>query len=379
MSTALRENLSRYWFEIQQVLFPHMAEVAGPLTKHHQQLISVLEFTRIEELIRGTYGAVGRPEEDRRAIFRAFIAKAVFNLSTTVLLREYLLNDQTIRRICGFFRRCDVPSESTFSRAFRDFAKMGLPDRVHAMLIEKHQSDRLVGHISRDATAVEARERVDPVRKESMIAKATAVAQKSAHKPKKGRPKKGEARPPVPLKRLERQLTMTLKEMLSDLPNGCDIGTKRNSKGHTTRWKGYKLHLDTADGGIPISALLTSASVHDSQAAIPLATLTAQRVTSCYDVMDAAYDSEIIRNHSVALKHVPLIDFNRRNPKDTRAFDPCEAERYKERSVAERMNARLKDEFGGRTIYVRGALKIKAHLMFGIISLTVDQLIRLIQ
>ena len=95
--------------------------------------------------------------------------------------------------------------------------------------------------------------------------------------------------------------------------------------------------------------------------------------------MDAAYDSEIIRNHSVALKHVPLIDFNRRNPKDTRAFDPCEAERYKERSVAERMNARLKDEFGGRTIYVRGALKIKAHLMFGIISLTVDQLIRLIQ
>ena len=36
-------------------------------------------------------------------------------------------------------------------------------------------------------------------------------------------------------------------------------------------WIGYKLHLDVADGDIPISGLLTSASLHDSQAAIPLA------------------------------------------------------------------------------------------------------------
>ena len=138
-------------------------------------------------------------------------------------------------------------------------------------------------------------------------------------------------------------------------------------------------HLDTGDGGIPISAILTSASVHDSQVALPLSTITSKRVTSLYDIMDSAYDCSIIRDHSKALGHVPLIDFNRRGPNDTRAFEPFEAERYKERNVAERMNARLKDEFGGRIIYVRGDLKIKAHLMFGIIALTVDQLIRLIQ
>ena len=34
------------------------------------------------------------------------------------------------------------------------------------------------------------------------------------------------------------------------------------------------------DGGIPISCILTSASLHDSQAAIPLATMTAERVTN---------------------------------------------------------------------------------------------------
>lgn len=379
MSTAPRENLSRRWFEIQGTLFPHLTEHVGPLTKHHEQLISVLEFARIEDLLRRNYGLVGRPEEDRRAIFRAFIAKSVFKLATTVLLREYLLNDPTARRICGFLNRRDVPSESTFSRAFCDFAAKGLPDRVHEILIEKYQSDRLVGHISRDATAIEARERVDPVRKETMRAQAKAAAQKAVQKPKRGRPKKGETRPPVPLTRLERQVDMTLEEMLEDLPTACDIGTKRNSKGHTNSWKGYKFHLDTGDGGIPISAILTSASVHDSQVALPLATTTAKRVTNLYDVMDSAYDSVIIRGYSRVLGHVPLIDFNKRSPKDTRAFEPHEVERYKERSVAERMNARLKDEFGGRMIYVRGALKIKAHLMFGLIALTVDQLLRLVQ
>ena len=44
---------------------------------------------------------------------------------------------------------------------------------------------------------------------------------------------------------------------------------KRNAKGHTTSWIGYKLHVDTADGGIPIGCIMTSASTHDSQVAIP--------------------------------------------------------------------------------------------------------------
>jgi hypothetical protein len=73
---------------------------------------------------------------------------------------------------------------------------------------------------------------------------------------------------------------MSLAAMLADLPTHCAVGTKRNAKGHTTSWIGYKLHLDIADGDIPISAILTAASLHDSQVAIPLATMTAKRVTN---------------------------------------------------------------------------------------------------
>ena len=53
--------------------------------------------------------------------------------------------------------------------------------------------------------------------------------------------------------------------MLADLPRACDVGAKRNAKGHRTSWIGYKLHVDTADGGVPVSCIMTSASVHDSQ------------------------------------------------------------------------------------------------------------------
>jgi len=60
----------------------------------------------------------------------------------------------------------------------------------------------------------------------------------------------------------------------------------KNSKGHIETWVGYKLHIDTADGQVPVSCVLTSASTHDSQVAIPLAELTSTRVTNLYDLMD---------------------------------------------------------------------------------------------
>ena len=96
---------------------------------------------------------------------------------------------------------------------------------------------------------------------------------------------------------------MTLAEMLADLTYRCDRGAKRDSKGNVMYWTGYKLHVDTVDGDIPISAIVTSASVHDSQVAIPLATLSARKIVNCYDLMDSAYDVSDIFKYSHSLKH----------------------------------------------------------------------------
>ena len=260
------------------------------------------------------------------------------------------------------------------------FADSALPSRLHEALLEKTMQDHLVGHISRDSTAIEGREKPAP-----------KPAQPPAPKRKRGRPRKGEQRPAKPPRRLQRQLEMPLPQMVADLPTACDVGTKRNAKGHQTSWIGYKLHIDAADGGIPLSCILTSASLHDSQAAIPLAAMTAQRVTNLYDLMDAAYDAPEIRAYSESLGHVPIIDVNpRRNAALKRDLHqeaqarrnaghlPAEDLRYRERSTVERVNGRLKDEIGARHIRVRGHGKVLCHLMFGVLALTVDQLLRLL-
>ncbi len=195
-------------------------------------------------------------------------------------------------------------------------------------------------------------------------------------KKKRGRPKKGEEKPAPEPTRLELQRNMRLPEMLADLPSACDIGCKKNAKGYTTFWKGYKLHVDTIDGDIPVSAILTSASVHDSQVDIPLATMTEGKITYLYELKDAAYDSAILRERSEEHNHVALIDFNRRSPKDTRAFTPPEKRRYKKRSSAERLNGNLKDNYGCQMIRVRGNEKVFTHLMFGVICIAIEQTLR---
>jgi hypothetical protein len=141
-------------------------------------------------------------------------------------------------------------------------------------------------------------------------------------------------------------------------------------------WIGYKLHVDVNDAGFPLSAALTSVSVHDSQVAIPLIKMTSAKVQYCYDLMDAAYDAEQIWKQSNDLGHVPIIDRNPRRKKVT-PMAPHEARRYNGRSAVERFNGRLKEEFGGRNVMARGAKKVMSHLMFGVISLFADQLLKL--
>ena len=380
---SLKETLTAYWLHIQEELLPWLDDTTcGPLSGHHRQLVSVLGMIRIEAFLAGWHGLPGRPPCERAVLARTFIAKAVFNIPTTSLLIEMLSADKTLRRLCGWQRAGEVPSESTFSRAFAEFAASALPSRLHEALIQDTHSDRLVGHISRDSTAIEAREKP---------AKSDKPAAEAKPKLKRGRPRKGELRPPPPPSRIERQRGMTLAAMLADLPRACDVGAKRNAKGFSETWIGYKLHIDTADGEIPISCVLTAASVHDSQVAIPLATITAGRVTNLYDLMDSAYDVAAIKQHSRDLNHVPIIDINPRatpglkqelaeEAKRLRRVGHRMAEqvRYGERSAAERVNGGLKDNHGGRTVRVRGPDKVMCHLMFGVLSFTVLQLVRLV-
>lgn len=365
----LIDTISWLMGRVQRSLFPHLNQcLPTPLTEQEERLVSILEIVQVERYVPiniTNYRYPGRKPFDRQALGRAFVAKAYYRLATTSDLRRILLAAVNLRRICGFVTADDVPSDSTFSRAFSEFATGSLGNRVHDALVKKYLSQELVGHISRDSTAIIGREK--PAKKV-----------KEPRKPRKrGRPAKGEEREAPVEKRLDRQVNQSAEEAISELPVVCDRGTKKNAQGYKMSWNGYKLHLDTNDIGLPISALVTSASLHDSQAAIPLIKRTSEKVTYLYDLMDAAYDAKRIEEVSRGYGHVPIIDKNGRG-KEALPMAPHKAERYKIRSSAERANGRLKEDFGANNVMVKGHAKVSLHLMFGVITLFSDQLLRLL-
>jgi hypothetical protein len=382
------------WNMIQHELIPELKNDVGTLTPKLEKVIHTLEWVRIEEFVSSTWCGEGRPPYERSWLANAFVAKSVLRLTTTRGLIERLMIDRALRRICGFLPCRKLPSESTFSRAFEEFAEGRLAERVHEAMVKDHLGDELIGHISRDGTAIEARERpaqskttaVEPaltpaaqsalVPAECLAGETSAPETPPSPAKKRGRPRRGDVRPPAKESPIHRQRSQTLAQMIKDIPTACDRGTKCNAQGYKVSWNGYKLHLDTADCGVPIAAVLSSASMHDSLAAIPLSLISAERVTNLYDLMDAAYCSTELRDHSRSLGHVPLIDHNPRRGEKIE-FAPAEAIRYNERTAAERSNGRLKDEFGGDTLMVKGDTKVMSHLMFGVLAPSADQLMRL--
>lgn len=358
------------WNNIQHTLFPWLEDKLEPLTEKQQEFVRVIELAEVQKHM-GPYRwqGVGRKRDDRLAILEAFVAKAVYNFPTTKILIAYLHDSVNLRRLCGWESKGEIPSESTFSRAFEEFSRGGLGQKIHEAMVRQYAGPKLAGHVSRDATQIDAREK--PLRKEPK-------SPESKPKCKRGRPRKGEVKAVKEPKRLDLQPGRGLAENLADLPTRCDVGTKRNSKGYKVSWSGYKLHIDSIDGDIPVSAILSSASLHDSQAAIPLAQMTAERITSLYDLMDSAYDAPQIRSYSSALGHVPIIDANPRRGEKTE-MDPAQAVRFRNRTTAERVNSNLKDNYGGRFVRVRGAVKVMTHLMFGLIAIAATQLFRLLE
>ncbi len=210
-----------------------------------------------------------------------------------------------------------IPSEATFSRRFDKLAQSHQMEQAINSMAKKYYKNHIVGHISRDSTAITAREK--PVNKKKTI-------KNNKTKRKRGRPKKGEIVLPKEDARLTKQLHQKPGKSLKDMNRKCAWGGKKNSKGKTHFWPGYKLHLDVTDIGIPITAVVTGANVHDSQLAIPMEKMTERKVTHLYSLMDAAYDAPQIRSYIKGKGRVDLIDFNKRRKSVLQTMTPAEKE-----------------------------------------------------
>lgn len=379
MDCTARHGYRQHQVLLQRELGAWAAGLELSLTPLHQRIVHTLDWINMDVLLGYTARTAGAPQRSRFALAQAFVAKAVLGFEQTTQLRSRLAVDTVLARLLGFESNLPLPSEATFSRAFAEFSRTGLPAKAHEALIRQHLGQVVIGHIARDSTAIHARERAQYSQAET----AALNEKKAVKQPKRrGRPpagadkthKDGKAKP---RSRIPAQLLQTAQEALAELPQLCNKGKKRNAQGNFNTWVGYKLHLDVACCGVPITAALTSASVYDNQVSVPLARLSAQRVTSLYTLMDAAYDSQALRQLERELGHVPIVAINSRGRESPPTLDEAEKKRFGERTVVERINSRLKDGFGCASMWVKGHAKVLCHTSFAVLAVSVDALMRL--
>ena len=98
------------------------------------------------------------------------------------------------------------------SRAFSTFAESTLPSRLHEALIEKTMQGHLVGHVSRDSTAIKGREKPTP---------------KPPPKPKRGRGPTAQGRAISRLTKVDvtdLEVLDGLKQFLEGAPEAVETG-----------------------------------------------------------------------------------------------------------------------------------------------------------
>ena len=148
-----------------------------------------------------------------------------------------------MRRLCGWESQSGIPSESTISRTFGDFAVDEIASSLFKDFVKKVAKGRIVIHRSIDSTEIDARESAATKDEKTAAAELAAIrAQVDANTEDDNA--------------LALQKERDLDTNLSLLPTLCDWGCKRNSKGKTQYWRGYKLHIAVADGDFPIATAL---------------------------------------------------------------------------------------------------------------------------
>ena len=386
----ISSNLSKMWTKVlnlENSLFPELKESLRieEFSRKESKLVNILDFAEIEKFVITT--SLTKPPQDREQMARAFVAKSVYNFQTTRDLIDRLHIDRTLRILCGWRYKNNIPSESTFSRAFKEFSELKIAQKAHEQFVAEYLSKKTFFYNATDATKIPLREKAVKV-------------EKVKPKPKKrGRPKKGETREPIKPTILQKQKEMqTVEEKLALVSTNCGVGVKQNSKGNREVWIGGKLHISAVDGDIPVTAFYSGANVHDSSVALPLMHETSQRVNYFYDLQDAGYDADIIREFSIELGHRPIIDINPKNSQVLRdkielmkdekmkfeyfkfmpSIEMKENIHYNQRSMVERVNKYLKDDFGCNTIFYQGATKVAAVLAFGILSVCIHQSLKLV-
>ena len=111
--------------------------------------------------------------------------------------------------------------------------------------------------------------------------------------------------------------------------------------------------------------------------------------------MKYGLEVNFIYQQLIKLGHRPIIDINPKNSKELKEKIELQTQEqkkfkllhlpqnldihhYNQRSMVERVNKYLKEDFGCNTIYYQGATKVASVLAFGILSICIHQSLKLV-
>lgn len=261
------------------------------------------------------------------AMVMSLCVRIVERIPTVKDLIKRLDHDLLFKRNCGFLVSDRTPSEAAYSRLLTRLSELNVLEEAQEKLVCQAIAEGFITDdtIAIDATHFEARDQAPP--KED---KREAAPKKRGPKPKEEREQwlaeqaEQEAMLSLYEKKIEAQLTASLAELRSEVPQDPRWGIKKNSEGKNVYWYGYKGHLAVGTSSQYIlQSLFSSGSLNDGKAAIPLLKGIHQLPLPQlrYQTMDAGYDYEAIYTQVHHMGQQSIIAYNKRNEPEPVGFN----------------------------------------------------------
>lgn len=273
---------------------------------------------------------LGAPVEvNYSAMIYSLVARIVERIPTIKDLLKRLREDILFRLDCGFSLAESIPSAATYSRLIQKLSLSHVLEDVSERVLKLAFEEGFIldDTIAIDATHFEARDQA-PAKPETV---------KKAPPKKRGRKAKheredwllqqqsDEEQKSIFEKKIADQLPESYELLRQEMPIAPEWGVKCNSEGKNFYWYGYKGHLAVgAQSQYILGALLSSGSLNDGKAAIPLLKGIKAQFPSYafnYATMDAGYDYEPIYEEIHKTKAHAIIAYNRRRESELEGFD----------------------------------------------------------
>jgi transposase len=262
------------------------------------------------------------------AMIYALIARIVERIPTIKDLVKRLRHDFIFHIECGFSFSDRIPSEASFSRLTKKISESRVLENVQETLFLQAIQEGFICDdvVAIDATHFESRDQAAPQEKKPKTeSKKRGRKSKEEQEAFQAEKQAQESQKNIYEKTISDQLNVDLETLRTTIPIQSNWGIKKNSDGKNTFWFGFKAHLAVGlKSQYILQSLMSSASLHDSKAAIPLLKGIQERLSSLiirYGTLDAGYDYEAIYTHLHQMKVKAIIAYNKRNEGEYLGFD----------------------------------------------------------